>query len=143
MIISYKIFLDANVLLDFFLKREKYEHSKKLITLLIERRLKGFISPSILHILAYWLSKAYGRPKAKQLLQTLLMSVVVIDCSHKVAEAALHSQIDDIEDALQYYTALNHEIEYFISGDKELKKWTSPSLPVYNLEEFLKKAEGF
>lgn len=43
----------------------------------------------------------------------------------------------DIEDALQYYTALHHKIDYFISCDKQLKKAAIPSLPVYLPEEFL------
>jgi hypothetical protein len=50
---------------------------------------------------------------------------------------ALNSEIDDIEDALQYYTALKHQTEYFISADKKLKKSAIPQLPVYSADEFL------
>jgi hypothetical protein len=44
----------------------------------------------------------------------------------------------DIEDALQYYTALHHKLDVFISSDKQLQKSAISSLPVYTPEEFLK-----
>ena len=53
-----KIFLDANVLLDFTLKRKAYHDAKKLIELVITEKLKGFVTPAIIHIVGYWLTKA-------------------------------------------------------------------------------------
>jgi len=50
---------------------------------------------------------------------------------------ALYSRMTDIEDALQYYTGLHHQIDCFISGDKLLKKSAIASFPVFTLEEFL------
>jgi len=50
----------------------------------------------------------------------------------------LHAKINDIEDALQYYTALDHQLDYFISRDKQLKKLASEELPVYAIQDFLK-----
>src|SRR5205809_705586 len=95
-----KIFLDANILLDFLLKRDNYEDAKKLIQLIIEKKLRGFVTPAIVHIVAYWVTKAYGIIKTKQLLLTLLADITVIDCTHEITLTALHSRIDDIEDAL-------------------------------------------
>lgn len=45
--------------------------------------------------------------------------------------------IDDIEDALQYYTALHFKLNIFISRDKKLKAAAFRQLPVYNISEFL------
>ncbi|MCF0059429.1 PIN domain-containing protein [Dyadobacter sp. CY356] len=132
-----KIFLDANILLDFLLKREDYNDAKKLIQLIIEKKIRGFVTPAIVHIVAYWVTKAYGITKTKQLLLILLADVTVIDCTHEITLTALNSRIDDIEDALQYYTAIHHKIDFFISRDKILQKSAIASLPVYNLKEFL------
>lgn len=132
-----KVFLDANVLLDFLLKREQYNEARTLFQQITEHNIQGYISPSILHILGYWLSKAYGNETTKSLLLSLLTDISVIDCTHTIAEMALNSKINDIEDALQYYTAIEHNLDYFISGDKQLKKSAIRSLPVYNLKEFL------
>jgi len=38
---------------------------------------------------------------------------------------------------LQYYTALTHEVDIFISSDKQLKKAAIPQLPVLTPVEFL------
>ncbi len=133
-----KVFLDANVLLDFTLKRSDYAVSQKIIELVVEGRIHAYITPSIVHILGYWLSKAYGTVKAKEILLTLLIDIQVIDISHEITVNALHSNIKGIEDALQYYTATHHKMDYFITHDKALKKEATPNLPICTCEEFLR-----
>lgn len=132
-----KVFLDANVILDFTLKRESYPAAKQLMEKIVAGEIYGYISPSIVHISGYWLSKAYGTSKAKELLLTLMADIKVIEIPHEVALLALNSKITDIEDALQYYTALHHQLDAFISRDKNLQKAAIPSLPIYSPEAFL------
>ncbi len=134
-----KIFLDANILLDFTLKRNDYQDAKQIMELVVEGKVLAFITPSIVHIVGYWLSKSYGSSKAKELLLTLLADVQVIDITHEITLHALHSSLTDIEDALQYYTAIHHKLDYFISRDKQLQKTSIASLPVYTPHGFLKE----
>ncbi len=136
---AYKIFLDANILLDFTLKRTAYIDSKKIIELAVNGQVQAYISPSIVHIVGYWLTKTYGADKAKELLLTLLSDIHVIDISHQTTIAALHSKISDIEDALQYYTALHHKLDYFISLDKKFQKAGIATLPIHTPQEFLQE----
>jgi predicted nucleic acid-binding protein len=133
-----KVFIDANVLLDFTLKRSAYKEAKQIIELAVNRQIQAFITPSIVHIVGYWLSKIYRAVKAKELLLTLLADVQVIDMSHEITLAALHSTMNDIEDALQYYTAIHHQLDYFISVDKKLRKQSMAVLPIYTPKEFIK-----
>jgi len=132
-----KVFLDANILLDFTLQREGYEQSKQIIELAVNGTIQAFITPSIVHIVGYWLTKAYGNARAKELLLTLMADVTVIDLPHEIVLNALHSKINDIEDALQYYTAIHHKLDYFISRDRQLQKQSIPVLPVYTPRELL------
>ncbi|HMF73288.1 MAG TPA: hypothetical protein VK616_17530 [Flavitalea sp.] len=81
----------------------------------------------------------HGSEKAKQLLLSLLNDVHVIDISHELTLLALNSKIDNIEDALQYYTAIHHQLDYFISGDKKFQKSATPTLPVVAPSHFLKE----
>ena len=134
-----KVFLDANVLLDFTLKRPAYSVAKRIMELVVNGQVQAFVTPSIVHILGYWLTKAYGSAKARELLLTLLSDVTVVDINHEITLNALHSKVRDIEDALQYYTAIHHKTDFFISRDKTLQKESTPSLPVYRPEEFLKE----
>jgi predicted nucleic acid-binding protein len=68
----------------------------------------------------------------------LLSDVRIIDANQEVVNLALTSQIDDIEDALQYYTALHHKIDFFVSRDRKFQEQALTMLPVHNLPEFLK-----
>lgn len=134
---AFKIFVDANVLLDFSLQRERYEISKKLIQHIIDGDFQAFITPSIIHTTGYWLTKAYGGNKAKAIILEFLTFIKVIDCPHHVALNALNSVMNDIEDSLQYYTALHHQLDFFITQDKHLQRSAIPVLPAYFPEEFL------
>jgi|SRR5450631_4118934 len=134
---AFKIFLDADILLDFTLKRNDYEPSRALVEMSIGGRIQAFITPSVVHKVGHWLIKAYGNLKAKELLLTLLADVQVIDIQYETTLNALHSKIGDIEYALQYYTALHHKLDYFITRDKGLKKAAIPVLPVCSPEEFI------
>lgn len=134
-----KVLIDANVILDFTLKRDNYLLARKFFNAILEKELNGFITPSILHIVGHWLTKAYGSAKAKSLLLELLSIVTVIEAPHEVMIAALNSRMTDIEDSLQYYTALHNKVDIFISGDKGLKKSSIASLPVYSLDEVVEE----
>lgn len=139
---AFKVFLDANVLLDFLLKRNHYKEAKDVMKLVIEGKVNAYITPAIVHIVGYWLVKAYGTKKAKQLLLSLLDDVQVIDISHELTLLALNSKIDDIEDALQYYTAIHNQMDYFVSRDKKFQKSAIPSLPVVEPSHLLKIIES-
>ena len=132
-----KVFIDANVLLDFLLKRVAFPEAREIVSLVINGKIQGYITPSIVHIVGYWLTKAYGVPKAKELLLILLADIHVIDIPHQVILVALHSKMNDIEDALQYYTAIHHKLDCFISLDKQLQKTGLPNLPIYTPKEFI------
>ncbi len=134
---AVKIFLDANVLLDYALRREFHDEAKEILELVINYQVDAFITSSVLHIVGYWTSKSYGNTKAKEMLLNLLTDITVIDIPHETALIALHSKINDIEDALQYYTAIHHRLDYFISRDKQLQKDGIPLLPVYSPLEFI------
>ena len=60
-----KIMLDVNIVLDFTLKRAQYEKAKQIIELVINTRIDAFVTPAMIHIAGYWLTKEYGASKAK------------------------------------------------------------------------------
>lgn len=107
----------------------------------MEEKIKGFITPAIIHIVGYWLTKAYGAKKAKELLLSILVDIQSLDIPHEIVINAMLSKINDIENSLQYYTALHYKLDYFISEDKLLKKESTSVLPVYSIKEFLQEFE--
>lgn len=132
-----KVFLDANVLLDLTLQRGAFEDAKALIKLVEDKSIKGYTTPSVIHILGHYLTKAYNVETAKEIILAILSSVTVIDIKHDIVLLALDSRINDIEDSLQYYSAIHHKIDYFISMDKKLKKYSHQNLPILTPGELL------
>jgi predicted nucleic acid-binding protein len=47
---AFKVFLDANVLLDLMLRRDNYAGAKLLIKKVIDGDVKAYTTPSIIHI---------------------------------------------------------------------------------------------
>ena len=134
-----KIFLDANILLDLLLKRDGYETTRQLFEIIVAGQVKGYTSVSVLHILAYWLQKAYGVATAKKLLVSLADEIIFIDCSHTSATQALATSFSDIEDAIQYQTAIQHKINVFITKDKGLIRQSGKMLPVLSPKVFIEE----
>jgi predicted nucleic acid-binding protein len=132
-----KIFLDANCLLDLILQRPGMEHAEVLMQFGIAGEVYLYTTPSVLHIVSYYSRKAYSKPAAKQIIVALLEDLQIIDCSHSTAVEAANSGLGDLEDALQYYAAVAHGIDYFISADRQLKRNALPQLPVYTSKELL------
>ena len=132
-----KVFLDANVILDLALKREGYDEANQIFELIVKGTVQGYISSSIIHVIGYFISKAFDTSTAKEFILTMMADVTVIDLPHETVLNALHSKINDIEDSLQYYTAIHHKLNYFISSDKQLQKQSIPVLPVLNAKDFL------
>lgn len=137
-----KIFLDANLLIDLTLHRAGFSTADAIMRAGINRDIQLYTSPAVLYITAYFTSQTFTSRQTKQIILTLLNDVQVIDCDHTTALTALSSEMDDTEDALQYYTAVKFKIDYFISADKKLKKAAIPQLPVYTAAEFLAELES-
>lgn len=132
------IILDANIIMDLTLQRTDDLDDLKLIYAAISDGIfRCYTTTSILHICGYWLKKAYGAEQSKKILLTLLHHVSVIDASHETVINALHSGMTDVEDAIQYYTALSHKVDYFISRDAKFIKSSRQDFPVYKPTDFI------
>jgi predicted nucleic acid-binding protein len=130
-----KVFLDANIILDLTLKRPAMQKAIEVFKRAESGELQLFTTPSVIHVVSYFTSRYYSKHQTKQAILLLLNQVQIIECDHGTTVIAISSSMEDIEDALQYYTALKHNLDYFISSDKKLKKAALPQLPVYTAAE--------
>lgn len=129
--------LDANVCLDFLLRRQNYAVTKQVFQRIATGEISAHITPTIFHITGYFLSKYYSREQTKDILLNFLLDIKIDEASYEIIVNALTSRMTDIEAAMQYYTALHHKINYFLTFDKEFQKVALPILPVYSPNEFL------
>ena len=136
---AFKIILDANLLLDLILNRSNDSKDlDRIYQSIVEGKCKGFITTSIVQIVGYWVTKAVDVSHAKKILMATLNDLKVIDAPHSIVENALRSDMKDIEDALQYYTATHHKLDVFVSKDKDFIKASRPILPVFHPKDFIK-----
>ena len=139
---SNRIYLDANILLDYVLDRPEKESAAKILQLINNGNIKAYISSSIIHILGYVLSKNFSIEKTKEVIISIIHDIELIDMPKEIVLQSLNSKMNDIEDALQYHVALYNKIDFFISNDKKLKKEAIPALPIYTPKELILILEG-
>ncbi len=136
-----KVFLDANFLLDFLLKRKGYDIAFQLLSLAQKRKLKAFTNPSIVQTISFYLQKSFDPTISKVLLRELLKIITIVETGQETILNALNSPIKDIEDAIHYYTALDHQMDYLITNDIDFLKLDSPLISIKTPVDFLKLFE--
>lgn len=129
------VFLDTNVVIDLLDKREGfYPAAVKLFTLAYKGELSLYISPLTYATAAYILRK-HPVEKLRILLANLrkLSHVALVD--ERIVDNALTSEFKDIEDALQYYSALKENVDAIVT--RNVKDFSLSKLPVMTPDEFL------
>jgi len=134
------ILFDANVLLDFFLERNPQpEKIERLFSLVDKRTVKGVVTISTIHICAYYLSPAKGIKVTKGVLEMIISKFQLLEGNKKTVLNALRSEHEDIEDAIQYFIALENEMDAIVTLDKAFIKLSSLNLPIYSPADLLRE----
>ncbi len=136
------VFADTNVFLDAILQREPAdEDCKEILEMAYAGDIKTYTSVSCLLNVIYFLEKAEIPSQAIiEIMEKLLNVVSLSSPDEKIFTTALHAGFADLEDAVQYHTALHVKgMDYFITSNvKDFKKATS-QLSVLTPKQFMKK----
>ena len=130
-----KIFIDSDIILDLIQERENYPDALHLFTLIEENKVKGYVSPLIFANLFYILRKQESSKFALQVLTRLKALLKILTIDEKIIELALSSGFKDFEDAVQYYIALEENLEYLITRNKE--DYKKSGIMICNAKEYL------
>ena len=131
-----KAFVDTDVILDLLAERIPFFHfSAVLFTFAEMKKLELYTSPLILANAFYILRKQLGNNDAKNALRKLRILVHVVDSSESIIDKALNSDFTDFEDAIQYYTALEHNFKIILT--RNVRDYNKSSVIVQTPEEFL------
>ena len=134
------VFLDSNVFLDALLQRNEFKEAETILQLNEKAELKISTTPACLLNVIYFIRKA-GIPHnaVVQILAELLETVSLVPTSKDIFLRAIHGEFTDIEDAVQYYSALSvTNMDFFITSNiKDFKK-ASSRLPVVSPKQFMK-----
>lgn len=132
-----KIFIDTNIVLDVLLKREGlFEASGEVLSLFTQGHHLG-VSRLTFTTSNYIVAKEYSKKEANKHLRNLRDIVFMLPCSVDALDKAITSGYSDFEDAVQYYTALEHGYEAICT--RNVKDFKDTSIPVYTPEELLNK----
>ena len=132
-----KVFVDTDIIIDLLAMREPhYQFSARLFSKADEGDLKIYVSSLSLSNLNYFLSRQYSAAQARKKLLTFKALVTVLSVSDKSVELALNSDFNDFEDALQYFTALEHKITTLLT--RNLKDYKKANISVLTAEQYLK-----
>lgn len=133
-----KIFIDSDIIVDFLTERKPFnQHSSKILSLCINKKLKGYITPVIVSNIYYVLRKDIDSKELKNKLKSLLSFLDVININKKTILTALNSDFKDFEDAFQNFSAIeNSEIDVILT--RNVKDYKTSTLSVYTPESFLK-----
>ena len=131
-----KYFVDTDVILDLLSQRVPHFHFSAVLFSFAEMgKFELYTSPTVMVNTFYILRKNLGNENAKNALRKLRIILHVIDSSEKVLDLALNSNFNDFEDAIQYYTALNADIQTIIT--RNLKDYKAADILVQTPEMFL------
>jgi len=132
-----KLFFDTDVILDISIAREMdIKDSVKLINLVEMGLYKGYTSSVIFTNIHYIQSKLVGREVSINFLKKLRLLLSVLNVDDLIINKALESEFGDFEDAIQYFTAMENNIDYIIT--RNIKDYKKSVIPVYTPTELLK-----
>ena len=131
-----KVFVDSDVILDLLAHRIPHFHFAALLfTFADMKKIELYTSPTVLCNVFYILRKEIGIEQAKTAMRKLRLIINVIDSSEKTIDCALNSDFSDFEDAIQYYTAQNHNLSVIVT--RNVKDYKDSKLNVETPEMFL------
>jgi predicted nucleic acid-binding protein len=131
-----KLFLDTNVMLDFLGERKPfYISSSKIATLADKRKLEITVSALSFATVSYFLTKYEGVKKTKEKLRKFKVISGISELDELIIEKGLNSDFIDLEDSLQYFSALRAECDIIIT--RNCKNFKKSQIPVMTPDEFL------
>ena len=132
-----KLFLDANIILEYYLDRSNKNEVRELFLLNEQNRVRLFTTLSIIQTCGYFLLKKYGDKAVREIIKETLNFVTLIDCLPETIILALDSNISDMEDAIHYHCAIENKLDYYLTFDKKLISEATILLPIYSPKQFL------
>lgn len=137
---AYKVFIDTNVFLDAYLERtEDWKDALVILQFAALEQINVFTSANNLVNTIYSLRKQkLTSAEIIDLMELTLTYTQLVNTSNASFRQALRAGFNDLEDAVQYYTALEVKgIDYFITSDIKDYKKATVQLPVVTPQQFL------
>jgi hypothetical protein len=137
---AYNFFLDSDVILDFLMERNfHYINSRLLFDNKVNNVVNLYTTPSIILNVQYVSQKIIGKSKAAELIKKLILLFEISLTSKETMLKAYNSSFGDIEDAVQYYSAVaDKSIDFFVTRNTKDYKNADEHLKIITPAEAIK-----
>lgn len=144
-----KVFIDTNVILEYFMQREKYEEAEKLLKELRRRNAQMFMSVGAFYTIHFIILKYLHKEQGlvgEECLQNLRIILKKILQMFDIAEHDKNSLIrgisdteyKDLEDSCQYQVAQKVDCESLVSFNiSDYKESANGQVRIYTPQQFI------
>lgn len=138
---EYKLFLDSDVVIDFFTDRAPYANAaSELFELNEQGSVKLYLSAVSINNIYYIVRRFLGHKKTIEVIETLTEMTEIIGTTKTEIVNALKNDFSDYEDSVQYSSALNiKNLDVIIT--RNIKDYRNSSIAVMTPLNFLKMKE--
>jgi len=131
-----RILVDTNIVLDLLAKRTEFIiEAQELFTLSDKNELKLYVSSLTFANTYYILSQKIKLEDARKILRKFKVLVEVLPMDDKIIDLSLESDFKDFEDAIQYHTAIENEVNIIIT--RNLKDFKTAKIPVLTAKDYI------
>ncbi len=132
-----KVFVDTDISLDLLTERiPHYRAAARLFTRADRKELQLHVSSLTFSNLHYVLRTEHSAAETRRRLNNYRILVKVLPVTEKIIDLALQSLFRDFEDAIQYYTATEHNVPVLLT--RNLKDYKQAAIPVMTADDYLK-----
>jgi predicted nucleic acid-binding protein len=138
---EYKLFVDSDVVIDFFTDREPHANpSSELFELNEQGNVSLYLSAVSINNIYYIVRRFLGHKKTLEVIETLIEMTEIVGTTKKEIIQALKNDFTDFEDSVQYSSALTiKDLDVIIT--RNIKDYRNSSIAVMTPSNFLKLIE--
>lgn len=130
------LYLDTNIILDLIEKRKPfYKYAQSIFSRKDKNLIRLYTSSLNFANLHFIISKKTNKENATNALLKLKTLIDILPLDEKIIQLSLASGFNDFEDAIQYYTAIEHNIPVLITRD--IKDYKKANISVMTSEQYL------
>ncbi len=138
-----RLLIDTNIVIDLLSKRKEfYYEAAALFSLADKRFLTLTVSSLTFANTNYILSKLKSQKESRTILRKFKVLAETLSLDDKITELALNDEkFKDFEDGLQYYSAIENQIDIIITRNQ--KDFKASKIPVMTAKEYLAKIKPY
>ncbi len=131
-----KIFVDANILVSVLNKEYPlFTHSARILSLAGSKNFEVYTSPICLAIAFYFAEKKHKTKPARKKISILCNHISIASATSDVVQRTIaNKKINDFEDGLEYYSAMESNCGFIITED--ISDFYFTEIPVLNAKDF-------